>query len=135
MSANSGPGYKQRPDHRITTELAPERVQVKLKGEIIADTRHAIRLKEGSYAPVYYIPREDAKMDRLERTAHSTHCPFKGDAAYFSLKNGPENAVWSYERPYDEMKIIKEHLAFYPDKVQIAVASEAQGREKTGEQR
>ena len=121
MSANSGPGYKQRPDHRITTEPAPERVQVKLKGEIIADTRHAIRLKEGGYAPVYYIPRKDAKMDRLVRTSHQTYCPFKGRASYYSLKDGAENAVWSYEQPYDEVSVIKERLAFYPDKVEIAI--------------
>ena len=127
MSANSGPGYKQRPDHRITTGLAPERVQVKLKGEVIADTRDAIRLKEGVYPDVYYIPRKDVKMDRLERTSHSTHCPFKGDASYFSLKGGPENAVWSYEQPYDEVSVIKERLAFYPDKVQITVEEEKAG--------
>jgi uncharacterized protein (DUF427 family) len=135
MSANSGPGYKQHPDHRITTERAGVHVKVTFKGELIADSRDAIRLKEGDYPAVYYIPRKDAKMDRLERTAHSTHCPFKGDASYFSLKNGPENAVWSYERPYDEMDVIKERLAFYPDKVQIAVTGEAEGQEKAGEKR
>ena len=58
-------------------------------------------------------------MDRLARTSHSTHCPFKGDAAYFSLKGGPENAVWSYESPFPEAKAIKERLAFYPDKFEI----------------
>ena len=124
MSANSGPGYKQRPDHRITTELAPERVQVKLKGEVIADTRHAIRMKEGSYAPVYYIPRKDVRMERLVRSSHQTYCPFKGQASYYSLKDGAENAVWTYETPYDETIVIKERLAFYPDKVEIAVEGE-----------
>lgn len=126
MSPNSAPGHKKYPDHRIATEPAGVRVKVTYNGELIADTQDAIALREGKsnsrVAPVvYYIPRKDAKMDRLERTAHSTHCPFKGDASYFSLKNGPENAVWSYERPYDEMNVIREHLAFYPDKVQIAV--------------
>jgi uncharacterized protein (DUF427 family) len=67
---------------------------------------------------VYYIPRKDVKMERLVRTDHKTHCPFKGDASYYSLKDGPENAVWSYERPYDEMTAIRELLAFYPDKVE-----------------
>jgi uncharacterized protein (DUF427 family) len=76
-------------------------------------------LEEGSYSPVYYFPRKDVKMDRLARTSHSTHCPFKGDASYFSLKGGAENAVWSYEQPFDEMLAIKELLAFYPDKVEI----------------
>ena len=68
---------------------------------------------------VYYVPRKDARMERLAPTSHTTHCPFKGKASYFSIRNGPENAVWSYEAPYDEMLAIKEMLAFYPDKVEI----------------
>jgi uncharacterized protein (DUF427 family) len=129
MSDNSGPGYKKYPDHRIETKSAKQRVRVTFNGEVIADTKDAIELMESrsksTVAPVvYYIPRKDVKMDRLVRSAHSTHCPFKGDAAYYSLKNGPENAVWSYERPYDEMQVIKERLAFYPDKVDSIAAEE-----------
>ena len=97
-------------------------MQVRFKGDVIADTRDAIQLEESksgsTLAPiVYYIPRQDVRMDRLVRTSHRTHCPFKGDASYFTLVDGPENAVWSYEEPYDEMLPIKGHLAFYPDKV------------------
>jgi len=117
MKANSGPGYKKYPDHRITTNPAGVRVRVKLDGEVIADTRDAIRLEEGDYPAVYYIPRKDVKMDRLVRSKHQTVCPFKGTASYYSLKNGAENAVWTYETPYDEVSVIKERLAFYPDKV------------------
>ena len=125
--SNPAPGYKKYPNHRISTKPASVRVQVKFKGEVIADTRDAIALEEAmsgsTVAPiVYYLPRKDVKMARLDRTAHHTHCPFKGDASYYSLKNGPENAVWSYEQPYDEMTVIKERLAFYPDKVEITVA-------------
>lgn len=98
------------------------RVRVTFKGEVIADTNDAIALKEGSYPVVYYLPRKDVKMDRLARTTHTTHCPFKGDASYFSLVNGPENAVWSYEQPYDDVAAIKELLAFYPNKVDAIVA-------------
>jgi len=61
-------------------------------------------------------------MERLERSSHETYCPFKGTASYFSLKGGAQNAVWSYEKPYDEMLTIQERLAFYPDKVEISVA-------------
>jgi len=57
------------------------------------------------------------KMERLVRSAHHTYCPFKGQASYFSLEDGPENAVWSYEQPYDEMAALKDLLAFYPDRV------------------
>jgi uncharacterized protein (DUF427 family) len=105
------------PAGHISIAPAAARVRVTLKGEVIADTREALALKEGSYPVVYYIPRKDVMMSRLVRTAHSTHCPFKGDASYFSLQDGPENAVWSYEKPYDEMTMIKDYLAFYPNKV------------------
>jgi uncharacterized protein (DUF427 family) len=128
MSANSGPGFKKYPNHRITTKPAGVRVQVKFNGEVIADTRNAIELDEPHVghvvAPVvYYIPRKDVKMERLVRTNHETHCPFKGQASYYSLKDGPENAVWTYEQPYDEMTDIKELLAFYPDKVDTITAA------------
>src|SRR5258706_13917184 len=98
----------------IMTKAFPGRVQVKYRGEVIADTRKAVRLEEGKYPPVYYIPRTDVRMDFLVPTSHRTHCPYKGDASYFSLKGGPENAVWSYELPLEDMKVIKEPPAFYP---------------------
>jgi uncharacterized protein (DUF427 family) len=122
MSVNSGPGWKKYPDHRIETKPAKERVRVTFKGEVIADSTHAIKLEESKHPAVYYLPRKDVKMERLIRSSHRTHCPFKGDAAYFSVVNGPENAVWSYEQPYDEMSVIKERLAFYPDKVDVSTA-------------
>jgi len=123
MSANNGPGFKKHPEHRVTMKPAGVRVQVKFNGEIIADTKDAIRLDEADYPAVYYIPRKDVKMDRLVRSNHRTYCPFKGHASYYSLKDGPENAVWSYEQPYDEMTVIKERLAFYPDKVDAITAA------------
>ena len=122
MSSNSGPGYEQHPEHRITTKPAGQRVQVKFNGEVIADTHEALVMQEGTYPVVYYLPRKDVKMDRLVRSAHQTYCPFKGHASYFSLAHGPENAVWSYEQPYDEVSVIKERLAFYPDKVDSILA-------------
>jgi uncharacterized protein (DUF427 family) len=126
-TGNPAPGFKKYPGHRIATKQAAERVRVTFKGELIADTKDAVALEEAmsgsTVAPVvYYIPRKDVKMDRLVRTSHRTHCPFKGDASYFSLKDGPENAVWSYEQPYDEMSVIKDRLAFYPDKVEISAS-------------
>jgi uncharacterized protein (DUF427 family) len=124
---NPAPGFKKYPEHRIETKPAKQRVRVTLNGEVIADTKDAVELMESksksTVAPVvYYIPRKDVKMDRLVRSSHKTHCPFKGDASYFSLKDGAENAVWSYEQPYDEMMAIKDRLAFYPDKVDISTA-------------
>jgi uncharacterized protein (DUF427 family) len=117
MSANSAPGWKKYPKHRIATKPAGVRVQVIVNGEVIADTRDAIRLDEDGYAAVYYIPRKDVKMERLARTDHRSTCPFKGEASYYSIVNGQVNAVWSYEQPYDEMAAIRDLLAFYPEKV------------------
>jgi uncharacterized protein (DUF427 family) len=122
---NPAPGYKKYPGHRIVTKPAGARVRVTLNGQVIADTRDALRLEEDGYPPVYYLPRTDVRMDRLMRSSRRTHCPFKGDASYFSLKEGPDNAVWSYEDPYDETIAIRERLAFYADKVDsIDISSE-----------
>jgi len=110
--------------HRITTGPARKRVRVHFNGELIADTTDAIALNEAKYPVVYYVPRQDARMDRLARTAHRTHCPFKGDASYYSIQGGPENAAWSYETPYDEVEAIRGRLAFYSDKVAISVTDE-----------
>jgi uncharacterized protein (DUF427 family) len=127
---NPAPGYKKYPGHRIAIGPAGARVRVTFRGEVIADTNDAIQMEEameGSTAApvVYYIPRKDVKMEQLARTAHQTYCPFKGHASYYTLSSGGrtvENAVWSYETPYDEMSTIKELLAFYPDNVDSIVA-------------
>jgi uncharacterized protein (DUF427 family) len=123
---NPAPGFKKYPQHRVEARPASAHVRVTWQGELIADTREAVELHESTgegkktVAPVvYYIPRKDVRMDRLVRSSHRTHCPFKGDASYFSVAGGPENAVWSYEVPYDEMRAIKERLAFYPDKFTV----------------
>ena len=117
---NPAPGFQKVPRKHIEVRPAGKRVCVTVKGEILADSRNALEMKEGSYPPVYYIPRSDVRMERLVRTQHSTHCPFKGDASYFSIVNGPENAIWSYEQPYDEMLEIRDLLSFYPGKVDVS---------------
>jgi uncharacterized protein (DUF427 family) len=110
------------PDHPIAIAPAGGRVVVRFNGEVVADTRAALELKEARYPAVLYIPRGDARMTHFTRTAHSTHCPYKGDASYFDLGAaglGVANAVWSYEQPFPAMAAIKEHLAFYPQHVAI----------------
>ena len=116
---SSAPGPKDHPGHRVAVKPAARRVQVKLDGELIADSSNAFEMEESGRPAVYYVPRADARMDRLAKTAHTTYCPFKGHASYFSVKGGPENSVWSYETPYDELPEIREYLAFYADKFQI----------------
>lgn len=108
------------PDHPIAISQDGRRVRVVFAGRTIADTARALTLKEAHYPSVYYIPREDADMALLARTAHSTHCPYKGDASYFTISadgRSAENAVWSYEAPFPAVAAIKDHLAFYPDRV------------------
>jgi uncharacterized protein (DUF427 family) len=118
----SGPGYQLHPEHTVKLNPRRARVTVMLDGRQLASTDDAIRLEEGKYPPVYYLPRADVDMSMLERSDHQTHCPFKGDASYFSFVGGARNAVWSYETPYDEVAAIKERLAFYPHLVSIEVA-------------
>ena len=108
------------PDHPITIARHANRVVVKVAGRIVADTQDALTLLEASYQPVQYIPRKDVDMTLLAPTDHTTYCPYKGDCAYFSIPLGGErtaNAVWSYEAPYPAVAVIKDHLAFYPDRV------------------
>ena len=112
----SAPGHP----HAISIEKNPNRLKVTFNGMVIADTRQALVLKEGPLPPANYIPREDVSMSYLQRTDHSTHCPFKGDASYFSVNaNGRlvDNAVWTYETPIESVAQIKNHLVFYPDKM------------------
>ena len=104
------------PDHPVTITPTKGRVVVKAGGRVIADTRNALTLKEATYPPVQYVPRADAEMAQLSRSAHGTYCPYKGDASYYSLPNA-DDAVWSYETPHPAMATIKEYLAFYPDRV------------------
>ncbi|WP_342250014.1 DUF427 domain-containing protein [Sphingomonas sp. OTU376] len=106
------------PDHPITITRSDAHVVVRAAGRVIADTRRALELREASYPPVLYIPREDADMALLGRTAHVSYCPYKGDASYYSIVGGVENAVWSYEAPYAAVEAIRGHLAFYPDRVE-----------------
>jgi uncharacterized protein (DUF427 family) len=108
------------PDHPISVTPSQSHVVIRIAGRTLADTASALTLKEASYPPVFYIPREDVDMSMLERTDHETYCPFKGECSYFSIPAGGErskNAVWSYETPYDAVSAIKDHLAFYPDRV------------------
>ena len=106
--------------HPITIAPAEHRVRITHNGRVIADTRRALALKEASYPVVHYIPREDVDMSVLRRTEHSTHCPYKGDAAYYTIEagdNASTNAIWTYEMPFPAVTDIAGHLAFYPQRV------------------
>jgi uncharacterized protein (DUF427 family) len=109
-------------DHPITITAHPRRVVVKVGGQVLADSRAALSLRESTYPAVLYIPRGDVDMGRLSRSAHASYCPYKGDCSYYSLPDGAPraaNAVWTYEAPYSAVAAIKDHLAFYADRVEI----------------
>lgn len=108
------------PGHPIAIEPSSARIRVRVGNIIVADTTRALALREAHYPVVYYIPRDDTDMSLLTATDHSTHCPYKGDASYFTISaDGRDavNAVWSYRKPYPAMAAIKDYLAFYPNRV------------------
>lgn len=118
------------PDHPITIEPTVGRVTVRVDGRVIADSRSALSLRESSYPVVQYLPLSDVDQSRLRGTTTSTHCPYKGDASYYSIVDedapGGElvDAVWSYRTPYPAVEPISGYLAFYPDRVDIEVAAD-----------
>jgi uncharacterized protein (DUF427 family) len=117
---NSKPIRIPGPDHPITIKPTSGRLTVAVNGTLIADSGEALTLQEAAYAPVQYVPRKDVDMTQLQRTAHRTYCPYKGECVYYSIPAGGErsvNAVWSYEAPYDAVAAIREYLAFYPERV------------------
>jgi uncharacterized protein (DUF427 family) len=107
-------------DHPITIERNPARVVVTVAGRTIADTRHALTLREASYEPVQYIPLGDVDESLLQCSDHASYCPYKGDAGYYHVPCGGErslNAVWTYRSPYAAVAEIKDHVAFYRERV------------------
>jgi uncharacterized protein (DUF427 family) len=116
------------PDHPIMITRVPSRIVVKAAGQVIADSRNALMLSEAAYSPVYYIPRSDVDLTRVERTHHHSYCPYKGEASYYSIPAGGErsaNAIWTYETPYAAVSEIKGHFAFYADRIdEIEVLSD-----------
>lgn len=112
------------PDHPITVKANPARVVVKLGETVVADSRDALTLQESNYPAVQYIPRKDVDFSLLERTDNQTYCPFKGDASYYSIPSGGDqltNSVWTYETPHEAVAEIKDHVAFYADRVTIEI--------------
>ena len=108
------------PDHPITIAPEARRVRVRVGDAVIADTRNALRLDEARYPAVFYVPRADIRAENFVASAQTSHCPYKGDAHYFDLVvDGTRrpDAVWSYADPYPAVAAIRDHVAFYPDRV------------------
>jgi uncharacterized protein (DUF427 family) len=116
------------PAHPITIEPNRARVVVTVAGRTIADTQNALTLREAGYAPVQYIPLADVDRSQLQPSDHASYCPFKGDASYYSVPVGGErsvDAIWTYREPFAAVAAIKDHVAFYPDRVDSIAEQEA----------
>ncbi|WIM98877.1 DUF427 domain-containing protein [Actinoplanes oblitus] len=114
------PRKQPGPDHPITITPTGKRVVVTVAGKVVADTGDALSLREATYPAVQYVPLADVDQTLLERTGTRTYCPYKGEASYYSITAGGErsvDAIWEYQAPYDAVAQIKDHVAFYPDRV------------------
>jgi len=118
--ANPAPGWVKKPEHRVDLNPDTHHVRVVFAGTVVADSTAALRCEETGHGPVYYIPAKDMRLDLMKKTEHTTYCPFKGTASYWSLEAGgknSENAIWGYEAPYDETARLAGHYAFYGNRV------------------
>lgn len=113
--------FHKFPDYRVTPEPHRERVLLRAGGRIVADSEKVLLVRETQHDPVLYFPREDVRFELLKRTEHHTFCPFKGEASYWTIRTAAgdlENAVWSYEHPFEEVAELRDYMAFYPDQVE-----------------
>ena len=111
-------------DHPITVEAHGTHVVARVGDTVIAETSNALTLQEASYPPAYYIPLADVDPAVLRPSETTTYCPYKGEASYYSVESaGGEvsDAMWFYPEPYDAVADIAEHVAFYTDKLEVAV--------------
>jgi uncharacterized protein (DUF427 family) len=112
--------HSRYPDHRVELEPGTERVRVRFHGQLVADSRRTLIVRETKHDPVVYFPKADLDARFLEPSGHATFCPFKGEASYWSLRVGEhraEDAIWGYDDPFEEVASLAGYRAFYPDRV------------------
>jgi uncharacterized protein (DUF427 family) len=116
---SKSPGHRKWPDHQVREEQLQQSMEVEVEGVVVANSNDVIKVVEDKSPVRYYFPRTDVRMDKLKRSKTTTECPFKGHASYYSLSLGErqiDDAVWTYEDPYDEHKALKDRIAFYDDR-------------------
>jgi uncharacterized protein (DUF427 family) len=119
--AQKAPGFIKNPDKFLEVNPTARRVRVKFAGATVVDSTNALLMCEGGHVPIYYFPMADVRMDLFTSTDNDSHCGYKGHASYWTLKVGDhveENVMWSYRAPYEEMLPIKDHVAFYWDRME-----------------
>lgn len=115
---SKSPGHRKWPEHKVEEQLLQQRLQVRVQGEVLADTDRAIVVNEDEYPPRYYVPRSDVAMEKLTDSPTTSQCPFKGHAHYYNINLAAdqlEDAAWAYDEPYDEHRALAGHIAFYEE--------------------
>jgi uncharacterized protein (DUF427 family) len=131
----SAPGFEQHPKYQVDIQPTKDRVRILVGDQVLLDTTSPLKVTESRHHPVWYLPMADADQSLLSRTDHSSYCPFKGHASYWSIGNSDpalENSVWAYEDPYLECVPLKDYLAFYTDRVNLEVNGQAQDAQAPG---
>jgi uncharacterized protein (DUF427 family) len=117
-------GYVDRPDYRVDILRRRNRITVWFEDTLLAESTSALLVDEQDHGLVFYIPRQDVRLDELTPTDHSSVCPFKGTASYWRLPGrGPEKLAWAYDEPHPEVARITGHIAFYQDEVRLEVGT------------
>ncbi|CAN7217050.1 DUF427 domain-containing protein [Variovorax paradoxus] len=117
---SKSPGHQKWPDHQVREEPLRQPMEVEVEGMVVASSADVIKVVEDKSPVRYYFPRTDVRTDKLKRSQTTTECPFKGTASYYSLNVGErqlDDAIWSYEDPYDEHQALKGRMAFYDDRL------------------
>ena len=123
----SAPGFGKHPDYQVAIEKTSDHVRVIVGDQVLLDTRAPLLVQESKHHPVWYLPFADIDESLVSATGHSTYCPFKGHASYWTIRVADqvlENSVWAYQDPYLECLPLKDHVAFYTDKVALEINGE-----------
>ncbi len=133
--SQAAPGFEKHPNYEVSITPSSSRLRVLVGDSVLASTERALTVTETRHRPVWYLPMEDVDQSRLTATDHSTYCPFKGHASYWSVDGGQgdlENVIWGYEAPYLECEPLKGYVSFYTDRVTLEIDGQREGQDGPG---